>query len=57
LGIDFGEEIITYKNPHVLFGLRDSNAGQHGSLKILPTLLVEKARDSFIHYGEHFKAH
>jgi hypothetical protein len=57
LGINFGEEIITYKNPHVLFGLRDSNAGQHGSFKIMSTLLVEKARDSFIHYGEYFKAH
>jgi hypothetical protein len=57
LGIDFSEEILTYKNSHVLFRLRYSDAGQHDSLKILSILLVEKAINSFIHNGEYFKTH
>jgi hypothetical protein len=53
LGIDFGEEIFPHKDPHVLFGFRNSDAGQLDSLKIMPVVLIKKTLNSLLHNGEH----
>ena len=57
MGIDFGKKIFPYQDSYVLFGLCNSNVGQHDSLKIVSVVLGEKAINSFIHNGEHFKAY
>lgn len=43
VGIELGEEVLQYKDPHVLPGLRNSNAGQPDPLQDLPDVPLEEA--------------
>jgi hypothetical protein len=57
LGTDFGEEIVPHKDPHVLFGFCNSNAGKHDSLKIVPVVPIKKTLNCLLHNGKHFASH